>query len=359
MNGILDGLTNWRHVGMQWAWYQIFLCSFIVTLLATPLARWGGRRLKILDTPDSRKIHTRPIPRLGGAAIYLGFVGALLVNFHFSLQLKGVLLASSIMFLMGLVEDIWGIPALWRLFGQLIAVAVLIQFNVVLTLFPPGPVYDLLEFALTFLWVVGMTNAFNFMDGLDGLAAGMGAIACFAFVLIAYQSGQSYLGLLAAAMGGACLGFLRFNFHNASIFMGDSGSTFIGFFLASLGIMGEWSAGNLVVSLACPVLIFGIFIYDMIYISIARIASGKTRNFRQWVEYVGKDHLHHRFLELGFTQLQTVLLIYFMSILLALSAVKMRTSAVGGIILELSQSAAILVLISILVIAGRKKPLRS
>lgn len=356
MRGILH---LWHFQGMGWHWYHLFLFALVVTYLLTPIVRWAGHRFAILDIPNDRKIHSAPTPRLGGVAIYLGFVGAILVNFHFSYQLKGVLVASSLMFLMGLAEDIREIPALWRLGGQLLAVLILIRYNVVLNLFPPGPFFDQIEWVLTFLWVVGITNAFNFMDGLDGLAASLGAISCFAFLWIATQSGQSSLGLLAAAMAGACLGFLRYNIHKASIFMGDSGSTFIGFFLASLGIMGEWSQGNLIVSLSCPILILGIFIYDMIYITISRIISGKTPSFRQWVEYVGKDHLHHRLMALGFSKLETLGLICFMGLILSLSAIKMRTADLKGIGLELIQSTAVLILISILVIAGRKSNNRS
>lgn len=355
MNELYEFFYTWRHFGMGWKWYHLFLFALLVSYLFIPLVRRVGLRLKILDYPDARKIHAKPTPRLGGVAIYIAFVGAIFANFHFSLQLKGVLLASTLMFGMGLIEDIRGIPALWRLAGQILAVVILIQYDVVLTLLPPAWYFDGIEWFLTFLWIVGITNAFNFMDGLDGLAGSLGVIACAAFIWVAHFSGQPNLGLLAAAMAGACLGFLRYNIYHASIFMGDSGSTFIGFFLASLGIMGEWSAGNLVVSLACPVLILSIFIYDMIYITIARIASGKTRTFRQWVEYVGKDHLHHRLLDLGFSPLQTLSLICFMSLLFSISAVKMRTADVKGIILELAQAAAGLLLISILVIVGRKR----
>ncbi len=355
MNVFKEFFSIWHERGLQWEWYELFLFALLVSYLATPFCRSLGHRFKILDIPNKRKVHSVPTPRTGGIAIYLGFVAAVVLNFDYSLQLKGVLIASTFMMIVGLIDDFRGVSASIRLLVQILAVVILIQFDVSIKLFPPHPVLNLVEWGLTFVWILGITNAFNFFDGLNGLAAGIGAIACFAFLLIANQSGQSYLGFLAVSMAGACLGFARFNFPKASIFMGDTGSTFIGFFLASLGIMGEWSHGDFIVSLSCPILILALLIYDMIYITISRIYYGKVHNFKEWIEYTGKDHLHHRLMALGLSSVQAVAVICFMSLLLALSAIQVRTTSVESLGLEFLQASAVLVLISILMIAGRSR----
>lgn len=344
----------WRYEGLGWNWLHLFFVALLISFIVTPLCRAAANRWDILDYPESRKIHAKPTPRLGGVAIFAGFIAAIMVNFHFSLQLKGVLISSTLMLVMGLIDDVRGLPALWRLIGQALSVLILIQYDVFINIFPPGLFFDSLEWLLTFIWVLGITNAFNFMDGLNGLASGLGMVSCFAFLIISYASGQQYLGFLAAAMLGACGGFLKFNFPKASIFMGDSGSTFIGFFLASLGIMGEWSKGDLIVSVSCPILILSVFIFDMIYITISRIWTGKVHNFREWIEYTGKDHLHHRLIGLGLNPVQTVGIMCFMNLILAVSAIKIRTATHQLLQLEYLQVASVFVLISILMIAGRK-----
>ncbi len=354
MEVLKEIFSIWRYEGLQWHWYELFLVAVLFSFLATPVCRFIGYKYGILDLPDKRKVHSKPTPRTGGIAIYIGFVVAALFNFHFSIQLKGVLLASTVMLIVGLIEDFHGVSALIRLLVQLLSVVILIAFDVSLNLFPPHPALDVLEWLITFVWVLGITNAFNFADGLNGLASSIGLIACFAFLVIANQSGQTYLGFLAACMGGACLGFLPYNFPKASIFMGDTGSTFVGFFLASLGIMGEWSEGNLLISVACPVLILALLIYDMIYITASRIWHGKVRNFKEWIEYTGKDHLHHRLMSLGMNSVQAVGMVCFMSLILGISAIKIREGTIDSLLLEFLQVAAIMVLISTVMIAGRK-----
>lgn len=355
MNVIQEILSIWHYEGLSWRWYELFLFALLVSYLATPACRLIGHRFGILDIPNKRKVHLVPTPRTGGMAIFIGFVAAVLLNFHFSIQLKGVLLASTIMMIVGLIEDFHGVSALIRLLVQVLAVIILIVFHVSINLFPPHPVLNVLEWVLTLVWILGITNAFNFFDGLNGLASGMGAIACLGFLLIANQSGQPYLGFLAASMAGACLGFMRFNFPKASIFMGDTGSTFVGFFLASLGIMGEWSEGNLLVSIACPILIMGLMIYDMTYITISRIWYGHIHNFKEWIEYTGKDHLHHRLLSLGMNPVQAVGMICFMNVILVISAIKIRVATVGTLGFEFLQAFAIMILISIIMISGRRR----
>jgi UDP-GlcNAc:undecaprenyl-phosphate GlcNAc-1-phosphate transferase len=193
---------------------------------------------------------------------------------------------------------------------------------------------------------VGITNAFNFLDGLDGLATGLVIISSLVFFIIALQTNQSYLGYLTVVLAGSALGFYPYNFHPARIFLGDSGSQFLGFCLASFAVMGKWSQHNVSVCLIVPVLVLGVFIFDITYISAARIIQGKITNLRTWIEYVGKDHLHHRLLNLGFTQLQTIFLIYLISLCLGLGAIAI-TGVLGHFILVL-QAFAIFTILTVL-----------
>jgi UDP-GlcNAc:undecaprenyl-phosphate GlcNAc-1-phosphate transferase len=176
---------------------------------------------------------------------------------------------------------------------------------------------------LTILWLLGITNAMNFFDGMDGLATGLSIITASFLGLFAFLTYQPFLGWLAAASVGSCLGFLPFNFRPrapAAIFLGDSGSTFLGFVLAALAVKGEW-AENSLVDIAAPILIFWVFIYDMTHITVARIATGKVRSFRDWIAYVGRDHLHHRLASLLGSNRNAVVLVFSVSICMGLAAI--------------------------------------
>ena len=179
----------------------------------------------------------------------------------------------------------------------------MIREGIILDLFPNDTVWGFgLDAFLTVMWIVGITNSMNFIDGMDGLAAGVAAIISCFLGIVAYQTGQPTMGWVAIAMLGSCLGFMPYNFgmkREAGIFLGDTGSTFIGFVLAAIAVKGEWAVtNNEIVSFSAPVLIFWILIFDMTYITVERIMTGKVRTFREWIDYVGKDHLHHRLYEL-------------------------------------------------------------
>jgi UDP-GlcNAc:undecaprenyl-phosphate GlcNAc-1-phosphate transferase len=210
------------------------------------------------------------------------------------------------------------------------------------------------EVLLTIIWIVGITNAVNFFDGMDGLATGLAVIGSLSFFIVAEITGQSYLGFLTIALAGSCLGFLKFNFKPASIFLGDAGSTFLGFTLAGIAIMGGWAEKNPKVALSLPILVLSVFIFDMIYITIARVFKGVVRSFKEWIEYTGKDHLHHRLVTLGFNETQTALLIYLIAACLGISGINLRASEDLRVYLEFIQAFFIFIIIVILMIAGRK-----
>jgi UDP-GlcNAc:undecaprenyl-phosphate GlcNAc-1-phosphate transferase len=341
---------------MKTFYIYIFILSFGLASVLTPLVGKIARRMKLLDYPSKKKIHLQPVPLLGGLAVYLAFLIPLLYNLGASPGLMSVVIGGTIIFLMGLIDDLKGLPPEVKLIGQIVAAFIIMKGGIILTFLPESLWGWTGEILLTMFWIVGITNAFNFLDGMDGLAAGLTIISCFFFFLIALQTGQIWLGALTVSLAGASLGFLPYNFRPATIFLGDAGSTFLGFTLASLAIMGNWAKGNPIVALSVPILILGVFIFNMAYVTIARIKRGKVSTFREWVSYCAKDHIHHHLSALGLSQPRTVLFIYLISICLGISALVLRDAPnTIDAILMLGQALIIFIIIFILMALGRKR----
>lgn len=302
---------------------RILFLSLIASLMLVPLVKFIAEKFDILDHPKTRKIHKKPIPKLGGLAIYLAFVLGTLASWDYNSQLKGILIGSTIIFLVGLIDDIKHIRASIRLIFQIIASVVVIWHGVVITIFPN----QALNVIVTIIGLVGITNALNFLDNMDGLAAGISGICCFAIFAIAYRTGQRWLAFLALGLLGASLGFLKYNFKPAKIFMGDSGSTFLGFTIAAMVIMATWSSHR-IIAITVPVLILGVMIFDTTMISILRILEGKVRTFRQWLEHADTDHFSHRLAQMGLSQRESVMFIYICNLILAGVAVSMPRDGV-------------------------------
>ncbi len=290
----------------MWKYQEIFLLACVVAAALTPLTRWAAFQLGILDHPKKHGIHSKPVPRLGGLALYVAFVVGSLYRMDLSHMLKGVLLGSSLIFLIGLLDDLIHLRASVKLIGQLLACGVMIfKYNVILDVFPSTAVNAF----FTALGIIGLTNAINFLDNMDGLAAGLVMISSLAIFVVAYVSKQFWLGYLSMALVGATAGFLFFNLQKAHVFMGDAGSTFLGFTLASLAVMCEWSY-YVPVTLAVPILILGVPILDMMLITVLRAKEDKVRNFKEWIDYTGKDHLSHRVMRLGIGEKGAVFSLY-------------------------------------------------
>jgi UDP-GlcNAc:undecaprenyl-phosphate GlcNAc-1-phosphate transferase len=339
-------------------WLYIFLFSFSVTYALTPFVRSIAIKRNVLDRPNERKIHLVPTPLLGGLAVYLGILGSIGANAIMSEGMVAILLAGTLMMVLGLIDDVKGLSAGVRLCVQLLAMAIVMLSGKVLTLFPAGLIGSSLNVVLTVLWIIGITNALNFFDGMDGLATGLTAIIAFFLGAVAFQTHQPLLGWFAVAIVGSCLGFLPYNFRPnqpATIFLGDTGSSFLGFILACLAVKGNWAEGNPIVSLSNPILIFGVLIYDMVHITAARIITGKVASFRSWIEYVGKDHLHHRLATLLGTKKGSVFLIYLLSVCLGLGAIMLRNARTVDALLLLVQATIIVIVLSILEQKGRSR----
>ncbi len=341
-----------------WRWFYILIISFSFSYCLTPAFRWVALKKEILDAPDSRKVHHEATPLLGGGAVFIGFVAAILINGIYSLKLWVILAASALLFIVGIVDDYREISAGKKLLAQLVCTTFVMAFGIVLKVIPDSlGIFSIISnHLLTIFWIIGITNAMNFFDGMDGLAAGLGSIISFFLGIVAFQTNQPFLGWISVAMMGCCIGFLPYNFRmkgRALIFLGDAGSTVIGFILACVAVYGEWSQTSPMVALASPLLIFWILIFDMIHISVDRILTGKVLNLRQWVEYVGKDHFHHRIAAVLGSRKRSVLFVYLLTCCLGFSAVLLRNADPLDALLLLIQASLIVMLITLLERYGR------
>jgi UDP-GlcNAc:undecaprenyl-phosphate GlcNAc-1-phosphate transferase len=269
-------------------------------------------------------------------------------------ELLAIAVAALVLMLAGAIDDTRGLSAAARLGLQGLCAAVVIARGVRLNLVP-GPAGEAIDAVLSLVWIVGITNAYNFIDGMDGLAASLGALIALLLAFFARGAGQPDLALVCAALAGALAGFLPHNLRGrrpASIFLGDSGSASVGFLLASLAIKEDWAQGDPIAALAAPVLIFSVLIYDMLRTTISRIASGRVRSFRQWIDYVGRDHIHHRFSNLLGGPRPALFLILVLSLGLGLSAFGLRRGSPGQALLFLVHGALVLLVVAVLEEAG-------
>ena len=291
-----------------------FAGALVLAIGATPAARWLAARAGFIDHPEPRRVHKRPVPRLGGAAIYLAVVVAAFVlgewrNFA---QFGTILVGATGVSFMGLVDDRWGLRPLIKMLAQILAALLLYGSGIYVGTFH-HPVLDLIT---TVLWVGFITNAINLLDNMDGLAGGVSAIAAAFFALMCSFTGQYLVGALSIAVLGACLGFLFYNLNPASIFMGDSGSLFLGFVLAALGIKLRFPDNVTFVTWMVPVLVMGVPIFDTTLVIVSRL-----RRRLNPLTTPGQDHTSHRLVAAGMTQREAMLTLYVVSFVLGLLAV--------------------------------------
>jgi UDP-GlcNAc:undecaprenyl-phosphate GlcNAc-1-phosphate transferase len=304
------------------------IVPLLLSLLLTPLARWLGRKWGIMDIPAQRRVHTIPTPRTGGWAIFISFTISALMFTKPSGSILGLLIAASFIFVVEIADDMKELPAMTKLLSQIVAACIFISFGMSVTIFHKTWLGYTLNYALTIIWLVGITNAVNFIDGMDGLAAGLCVIFSCLFSAVFLQMGWSSRLPFCLIIIGSCLGFLPYNFRGeergATIFLGDTGSNFLGFILASFAVRAEWSEMRLLPSITAPLLIFAVVIYDMAYINMRRIIMKEASNIRELLEYTGKDHLHHRLHYLLGSKTKTVLTIYLLAIALGMNALLIK-----------------------------------
>jgi len=341
--------------GMRWL--HVLGTAWTLSFLATPLIRKAALRWKILDRPGGHKAHSAPTPLLGGVAVFAGFSVALILNGIFTASFWLLLASAFILFLLGAADDALSLPASWKLWAQIGLAFLLVVGGFRIQVFPEShPLIWPVNLLVSVFWIVGVTNAMNFLDGMDGLAAGLSAIISFFMGIVALRMDVPLVGWACLAMLGASLGFLPYNFRpgrKALIFLGDAGSTVMGFLLAVLAIASDWADLDPLVSLVSPLLIFGVLIFDMCYITLSRILGGQVKSFRQWIDYVGHDHLHHRFRDVLGGPARSVLFIYTLSICLGMNALLLPRLGLEGALILLGQSLLILAMVSILEVKYR------
>ena len=286
-----------------------FILALLMTMMLVPMVRHYALSAGLVDKPGDRKIHKEPIPRLGGFALWGGFMLTLWVMFHQTLlgnSLPGIMLGSTIMFILGLIDDLVTLSPYLKLAIQFVAALLAFDFHVqISTLDLPGNkliVLNALSLPVTVLWLVGFSNAMNFIDGIDGLAAGVISIASLTMVVVAVFTGRPTEALLAAMLAGASLGFLAYNFHPAKIFMGDSGSLFCGFMLAALAVTGALKTK--VVVMLLPFFVLCVPLMDISYAVLRRILKGKNPFLPD------AEHIHHQLLKQGMSQTRAVFYFY-------------------------------------------------
>ena len=304
--------------------------AFLVSLISTPVVRSLAFRMGAVDVPrDGRRMHDHPIPRMGGLAIFFGFILSVLVFLPLTADLRGMLLGSVVIVILGIFDDIRSLPALPKFFIQIGAALIAVMEGNRITflsnpnIFSADPFWELgwLAVPITVLWIVGITNAVNLIDGLDGLACGVSTISSMTMLVIALSVAEPDVAVLMAALSGACIGFLPYNLNPAKIFMGDTGSTFLGFILAVVSIQGLFKYAT-IISFAVPFLMLGLPIFDTCFAILRRLSRGQSPMKPD------RGHIHHRLIDMGFSQKQAVATLYVISAILGLSAVVLTTIGV-------------------------------
>ncbi len=281
----------------------IFATALVFAIGGTPIARRVAVRVGIVAKPGGYRVHVGSIPLLGGAAIYGAFLVALILfaDRFFIPQLVSIIIGATWVSFLGVWDDRVGLRAWAKLIGQIFGALILIVTGVSVELLP----FPILNAAITLFWIVGITNAMNLLDNMDGLSGGVAAVAAAFFLLISALNGQYLVGSLSAAMLGASLGFLLYNFNPASIFMGDTGSLFLGFILAAIGIKLRFLDHPSAFTWFIPILVLGLPIFDTTLVFVSRLRRGLNP-----LTHPGTDHLSHRLVARGFTKRETVLTLY-------------------------------------------------
>ncbi len=314
---LLENIPTILRIGLA------LIVAMLVSWIMTPVAKGLAHKMGAVDIPkDERRMHNEPIPRLGGMAIFLGFLCSALLFIPLTEQIRGMLMGGIAVVILGMFDDIYALSAKLKLLVQLLAASIAVYHgNVIEVLSNPNIFSEnlhwdvgILSVPLSILWIVGITNAVNLIDGLDGLAVGVAAISSITLLIIAMQVSDGLVALLMAALAGSCIGFMPYNLNPAKIFMGDTGSTFLGFVLATVSIQGLFKFYT-VISFAVPFLLLGLPIFDTSFAIIRRILKGQNPM------KADRSHVHHKLIDMGMNQKQAVAILYVISALLGLTAV--------------------------------------
>ncbi len=336
--------------------YVAILTAFIAAIVLTPLVIRLSYRIGAVDKPNYRKVHIVSMPRIGGLAIFGAFMIGYFVMSPSDEHALGILLGAVLIILTGFLDDMIDITPKAKLVGQIGAALLAIVWGGLQIQFITLPVIGQVDFGwlsipITVLWIVGITNAINLIDGLDGLASGVSAIALITMSVMAVIMGNTFVAMTAAILAASAIGFLFYNFHPAKIFMGDTGSLFLGYMISVLALLGFKNVA--VISLIIPIIMLGVPISDTFFAIVRRI------RMKQPISAPDKSHLHHCLLRIGFSHRQTVLIIYCIAILFGIAAILFSQATVwGGIILLAVIIIAVELFVEVIGLAGTNyKPL--
>ena len=303
------------------------VAALIISFAATPVVKAFAQKVGAIDIPkDERRVHNHPIPRLGGLAIFLGFILSVVLFAEISRQVQGILLGSVLIVVLGVIDDIVPLRAIVKFIGQILAALIAVYYGVEINIVSNPNIFSASEFLIlgyasipiTVFWIVAITNSVNLIDGLDGLAVGVSTIASLTMLVIALVVAQGNVAIILAALAGACLGFLPYNLNPAKIFMGDTGALLLGYVLATVSIIGLFKF-YAIISFAVPFLVLGLPLFDTAFAFFRRLLTGKNPMSPD------RGHFHHRLIDMGLSQKQAVAILYAISVILGLAAVVITT----------------------------------
>lgn len=312
-------------------YFQVFLgliCAGLISLTVTPIVRVLAYKIGAVDVPkDNRRMHKKPMPLLGGLSIFTGFTLSSLIFCDITPQMVAAWLGGLLIIVIGILDDKYALNAWIKLLGQIAAAAIAVGIGGVqidhINLFGRYIHFGMFAIPITILWIVGMTNAINLIDGLDGLACGVSAISSMSLLIVTLMHADLGVAMLTAILTGACIGFLPFNMNPAKIFMGDTGALFLGYMLSILSIIGVFKT-TAVVSFLIPIIIFGYPLFDTVFAFSRRILQGRSPFSAD------RGHLHHRIIDMGFNVRQSVSILYCICSILGILAIMLteqRTAA--------------------------------
>ena len=303
-------------------WIKVMLAilvAFVVSIALTPFVKRLAVKVGAVDVPgEARRVHDHPIPRMGGLAIFLGFIVSTLLFADITQEVRGILIGSIIIVLTGVIDDIVSIQILAAVIAVLHGVVINVVSNPNVFSNQEAIVLGWVAIPLTVLWIVGITNSVNLIDGLDGLAVGVSTISCVTILVVALLVSEPNVALIVAALAGACIGFMPYNLNPARIFMGDTGSLLLGYVLATVSVLGLFKF-YAIVTFVVPVLALAVPLSDTLFAFCRRILHGQSPF------HADRGHFHHKLMDLGLNQKQAVAILYAISATLGLAAVVLTT----------------------------------
>ena len=322
------------------AWKNIIFAlavAFVISFVATPVVRSFAKQVGAIDVPDKKRhIHSHPIPRMGGLAIFLGFLLSVLLFANITPQVRGILLGAILIVVVGAIDDVMNLNAWLKFCVQIVAAVIAVLSGVIINVVSnpllitgeQAITVGILAVPVTILWIVGVTNSVNLIDGLDGLACGVSAIASLSMLVVSMlvSDANSNVAVILAALCGGCLGFIPYNLNPAKIFMGDTGALLLGYILATASVIGMFKF-YAIVTFILPVLALAVPLSDTIFAFTRRILHGQSPF------HADRGHFHHKLLDMGLSQKQAVAVLYAVSAILGLTTVVLTSSGIVRIVL--------------------------